>query len=208
MRDVDDGYAVVAQPPDQREQRLGLVLGQRGGRLVECDHLRLSGQGTQDLDELPLGRGEPGAEGVRGEHLLEPKPREVFPDPAVQFGPVQSAPGSAWKCPGIDILGDRDVRDDLRFLGDDPDRRAVRFERRTQGHLGTVEQDAAFGGLVVPGEDLQQGRLACAVLSHQRGDLSGWEVEGDVSEGLHGAESFRDLLHASPSGRTVAGRWR
>ena len=49
-----DGDAVVAEPAEQSEQRRGLVLGDRGGRLVEEQDLGFERQRLGDLDDLHL----------------------------------------------------------------------------------------------------------------------------------------------------------
>ena len=58
VRDVDDRYAVAAQPADHGEEAARLVVGQRGGRLVEGDQAAAGPHGAHDLDHLPLRRAE------------------------------------------------------------------------------------------------------------------------------------------------------
>ena len=54
VRDVEDGDALLAQPAHQRQQRLGLVVGQRGGGLVHHDDAGVERAGLDDLDHLLL----------------------------------------------------------------------------------------------------------------------------------------------------------
>jgi hypothetical protein len=53
-------------------------------------------------------------------------------------------------------------------------------------------------GLVVAREDLQQGRLSCAVLTHQRSDSARGQVEVDARQGAHTGEP---LVYASRAQR-------
>ncbi len=49
--------------------------------------------------------------------------------------------------------------------------------------------------LLDAGHDLDQGRLAGAVLAQQRVDLAASQLEGDVVERQRGSELLRDVLH-------------
>ncbi|GAA3062916.1 hypothetical protein GCM10020254_03550 [Streptomyces goshikiensis] len=119
--DVDDGDALVPEPVDQAEERLDLVLGEGGGGLVEGNDLGLTGQSPQDLHQLALCGGEFGSQLIGVDDLLEAEPGQVRGDAAAQLCPVQAAQGGARQGPGVHVLGDRDVRDDLRLLRDDAD---------------------------------------------------------------------------------------
>ena len=55
VADKDDRDAVIAQLFEQLEQRGGLVLGDRGRRLVQQQDLGLQRQRFGDLDDLHLG---------------------------------------------------------------------------------------------------------------------------------------------------------
>ena len=57
-RHVDDRDTLVAQPPDEPEQPLDLLVGERRGRLVEGEDPDAGLERAHDLDELALGRRE------------------------------------------------------------------------------------------------------------------------------------------------------
>ncbi|APA97175.1 hypothetical protein NS506_03119 [Nocardia seriolae] len=95
VRDVDDGQAAVAQAADQREQRFGLVIRERGGGFVEGDHLRLGGQRPHDLHQLALGRGQFRAEGVRIQVPAEAEPIQIGAHTGPQRRPIQQAARTA-----------------------------------------------------------------------------------------------------------------
>ena len=60
--------------------------------------------------------------------------------------------------------------------------------------LAAVEEHPARVGPVDAGDDLDQRRLAGAVLAHQRVDLAGPEVERDVVERLDAGEGLARVL--------------
>ena len=64
--------------------------------------------------------------------------------------------------------------------------------------LAAVEQHPALVGPVDAGDDLDQRRLAGAVLAHQRVDLAGLEVERDVVERLDAGEGLARALDGEP----------
>ena len=53
----------------------------------------------------------------------------------------------------------------------------------SRGDVGVPDADLAGGGAVEPGEDVQQGRLAGAGRSHDRGEPAGVDLDADVVEG-------------------------
>ncbi len=202
---VDDGEALRAQSADQREQGLHLVFGEGGRGFVEGHHLRLAGQRPQDLHQLALGRSEADAGRVRVEDVSEADPDQVLPEPATQRRPVEAAAAAGGQGAEVDVLGDREVRDDLRLLGDEPDAGDARVGRGAQPHLGAVDVDRAGVGRVVTADDLQQGGLARAVLAHQRGDRAGREVQADVAQGRDAGEALGQPGHAQSGGHHGGG---
>jgi hypothetical protein len=106
VRDVDDGAAVVAQPPDELEQRLDLLLGDGRGRFVERDDPRLGGQRAQDLHELALGRGEAPAQRVGVEHALEADAGQVRLNLPAKSAAVEEPAGFTGQRADVDVLRD------------------------------------------------------------------------------------------------------
>ena len=62
VRDEQDGDALVAQPADQREQRLHFVGVEARGGLVEDQHARVGGDGARHGRELLQGGGQAAGE--------------------------------------------------------------------------------------------------------------------------------------------------
>ena len=54
----DERTGLVRDPPDQRGEVVGLLLGEAGGRLVEQHEPRRPDDGAGDLDETTLGGAE------------------------------------------------------------------------------------------------------------------------------------------------------
>src|SRR5690606_6285197 len=68
----------------------------------------------------------------------------------------------------------------------------LRFPRVSEADLLAVKQDRARVGLIDAGDNLHQGRLAGAILAHQRVDLAGADVEIDITERLDTGEALAD----------------
>ena len=85
MRDVDDGHPLIAQSPDEAEQRFGLVVRKRSGRLIEDQQPGRLRQGSGDLDDLPFAD----AQGANGAIDVEVHPELVKDRPGT---PSHGAP--------------------------------------------------------------------------------------------------------------------
>ena len=62
---------LLAHPEQQRAERLGLLLGDAAGRLVEHEHLRVLGEDAGQVDDAPAAGGQ-----LAGE-LLRKAPRPM-----------------------------------------------------------------------------------------------------------------------------------
>jgi hypothetical protein len=100
---------------------------------------------------------------------VEAEPQEVVTDPGVEGGAVEEAAPAAGERPGVDVLGDGHVGDDLGLLADDADAVAARVGGGVQVEGPIVEEDTAEVGPVVPVQDLDEGGFSGAVLAHERG---------------------------------------
>ena len=85
-----------------------------------------------------------------------------------------------------------------------PSADASRGERGT--NRDAVELDRAFVVGVRAAEDLDQGRLAGAVLAGEHMDLAAEALEVDVDEHRHGAEPLADPAHAQEGSERVRRR--
>ena len=102
-----------------------------------------------------------------------------------------------------DVLADREARHEVPLLVHGADAGGDRVARRGEADLAAVDGHPPLVGLVDAGDDLDQRRLAGAVLAHQRMDLAGPKVERDAVERLDAGEGFARGLdreaHLSPS---------
>ena len=59
----------------------------------------------------------------------------------------------------------------------------------------SLQPDFAFGRREVAGNDLDEGRLAGAVVAHKADNLSAFQGKIDADQRLDGAEAHRNPLH-------------
>src|ERR1700738_1969979 len=106
-----------------------------------------------------------------------------------------------------DILGHRKVRDEVALLVDDGDACSDRIPRRAENEVSIFEFERPAVGSVNPGDDLDQGRLARAVLPHQRVNLATRQRERGLIERTNARKRLGDALqgktHRALSMRTV-----
>ncbi len=187
------------------------VRRQRRGRLVHHDHARVRRQRLRDLDELLVGDREPAREPVGVEpdaELLEHRGRLAAHPPAVDAAePLERLHADE------DVLGDGQVGEERRLLEDDRDPGRLRLLGVVEDRLLAVEQQPAGVGPVDAGEDLDERRLAGAVLADEAVHLTGEELDVAVLERVNGAEALlgvferEDWAGRAVSSRSSASRW-
>ena len=161
-----------AQGLDDVEQPLDLDRGQRGGRLVHDQHPRVERQRLGDLDDLLVGDRQPagGAGRVQG----DAETGEDRAGVALHRPPVDAPPTAERLAADEDVLGDGEVGEQRRLLVDDRDAGGLgRRPGRENSTGAAVDGERAAVGPVHPAEDLDQRRLAGAVLAEQRVRLAG-----------------------------------
>jgi hypothetical protein len=172
VRDVADGDALVAQALDEGEEDGGLVLAERGGRLVKADDARLVDEHAHDLDELSLSGRKLAAEGFRTDQPLEAVVAQVGLSTRVD-GALVEYEAAAREGADVDVLGNRDMLQDLGLLRDDAQSGYAGLARVGEVDGLAAQLECSGVGLVVAREDLEQRGLARAVLAHDRSDLAG-----------------------------------
>ncbi len=191
VRDVDQRAALRTQVVDQLEQHFRLAMRQRARRFVERDHARVAHQRLADLDHLPLRDRQPPEPRIGIEidaHLGEPLAhvtlRLAFPHPAER---VRQAAEQQ-------VFRDRQVGHVLQFLVNHRDAGRDRRGRIRELHGLAVDQHAARIGLIFAAENLQQRRLARAVLAHQAMHLARMHVERNAVECAHAGKHLADIV--------------
>ena len=140
---VDDRDTLVAQPANEREQALHLLVGERRGRLVEGEEPDAGLERPHDLDHLALSRREHVAHQVRRQHALEAVAPQVGGNELVH--PLAVHERSARReLAGVDVLSDVDAGDDLGLLVDDPDPGADGVARAPERQLLAVARHGAL----------------------------------------------------------------
>jgi hypothetical protein len=199
VRHIEDRDALPLELPDLVEQTVRLGLGQRGRRLVEDDHLdRVGRDDLRHLDQLLRRRGQPLDDHV-GVDVVEPEGVEHEPAAVVQVARPDD-PRARGQSTHEHVLADRQVRQQAELLVDGLHARGAEGRRGGGGHRGPVDLVVARVAGHGPGEDLDQGRLAGAVLARQAVHLPGDELERDAAEGLHGAVRLRDVRELQHGG--------
>ena len=179
VRDEDHRAALGSHDAQGLKQRLGFLRREHRGRLVEDQHLRLAVERLQDLDALLLAKGQ----------LPDPRPR-IDRDPVslAEFGdPPFDAPRVhhellplATMVAEHHVLSDGERGHEPEMLVHHPDPRVEGVARRRERDEASVKQDLSLVGAVEAGENVGEGRLACAVLSEQRVHLTGCRLELDA----------------------------
>ena len=91
----------------------------------------------------------------------------------VHGGAVDAAAGAQWLAAHEDVLGDREVREERRLLVDHRDAGGLGLRGRAEVDVVALEPEGAGVAAVHAGHDLDQRRLAGAVLADQRVDGAG-----------------------------------
>ena len=190
VADVHHREPAVAQPLDHAEQRLDLAGLERRGRLVHDDHPGVDRDGPGEGDHLLRAHAEAaqraahvGVHAVLGEQAF---------GPGVHLGHIDDAEAVARLAPEQQVAGHAHHRHQVDLLVDGRDAGPLRLQRGGERHrLAPVTQLAPVGP-VHPGEDLDEGRLAGAVLPDERVHLAGQEGARHLVEGEHPGESFGD----------------
>ena len=193
MRDVEHGGSPVPEPPEQREQSVGLRPHQRRGRLVEHEEARVAQEGARDLHDLTLGGAQRRDQAV----AVEAKP-EAGSDRLLRVAPH---PPSVEKratprlVPDEQRFRDGEAAHQHRFLVDDMDAERVEAARRHAADLRAADADRAAVRLGEPGQDPDDRRLAGAVLADQAMDAATSDGERGTVERARRAIALPEALH-------------
>ena len=203
VRHVEDCHAARLEQADGLEETLHIGAGQRGRRFVE--HQEVGGflptpKGTSQGDRRLLRRGQ-GSDRCRDIEVVEPEIGQGCSRPVGLTLPVDSAAvrrGEAG-AQGEVLDGGQGV-DQTEVLVHEADAErlgglAVAELQRCTVATGTEVGGRGFAGwLVVAGEDLDQRRLAGAVLPDERVGATGVDRQADVVQSDLSGEYLRQML--------------
>ncbi len=190
VADEQDAETALAQPLDEVEHLGGLLDAECRGRLVEDDDLRLADERAGDGDDLPLAAGERGdrdadagdADGQGVQQLLG----------ALLHGDLVEDRALAQLVAEEEVGDDVEVVAQRQVLVDDGDAEFLGVVRPVDLHRLALPLDGALVDGMHPGDGLDQGGLAGAVVADEGDDLTGADLQVDVGERLDGAEPFGD----------------
>ncbi len=186
MGDVDGAGTARAQLADDREQALGIGVGKHRGRLVEDDDARPVGECLGDLHDLLVGDCQ--ASGVDGGVDVEAETFEDFAGCLAQPAVIDDAR----QAPEKDVLRDGQVGRQRQFLMDNRNTPAGGAPRAGVLHRLAVNADGPGGRLHFAGKHAHQCGFSRAVLTDQRMDFAGPQVEVDALQGLYSAKVLAD----------------
>ena len=192
MRDIEHRDPLLAEALDQLQQPVRFRFGQRGGRLVEDDDLdRIRGQHLGDLDEL-LGRRRKMFDDHARPDVVQAELVQHRTTPAVQVAGTQH-PRTGRKPAHEHVLADRQVRQQAQLLVDRLHTGGAQGGWRDGADRLTLDFEAATVAVQCAGEHPDQGGLPGAVLACQAMHLTGYQLERNVAESLHGSECLGDV---------------
>ena len=195
MAHVDEPVAFRGEAAHVAEQHLHLVRQQRGGGFVEDDHLGIGGDGLGDRDHRDFIGAQRGNERGR---------IDIF-----QADAFEQLGGSASDCRPVDehtqaarqgfaqqqVLLHGQRRHEIAVLMHHRDAGGLRFVRIVEAHRLAADLDLATVGRIDPGDDLDEGGLAGAVLAQQGVDLAAMQIEAHGIERPLPREILGDVAH-------------
>ena len=162
----------------------------RGG-LVEQQDARLAKDGAGDLDLL-LDREVERADLVEEVDIVEVEGREMLAHPGLGVAPAHEAQGVGGRVGDEHVVQNREVPDQRHLLEGRLHAEAVRHPGAREPDRAALDADRARVGQDQTREQLDDRRLAGAVLAQKRMDIAGRDAEGDVIGGHGGAERLPD----------------
>ena len=197
VRDVEDRVAAASKVPDDFEEPLGFLFGERAGRLVERHDLRAAAERLGDLDHLALGQRQ-AAEFFAGIDLLADQLQQTR-----GFRPQRRAiekQAAARIATDEQVLRHGHLGHEVKFLVDDRDARGEGLGCGMKD-LRLAAQPQATGGRVIgAAEDLEQCGFARAILAHQGMDAAAANAERHAVERAHARELHGEGVEGESGG--------
>src|SRR3954454_7612271 len=192
VADQHDGDTLVLEPLDQPQHLRDLTDADSGSGLVHQHELGVGEPRPGDRHCLPLA----------ARHLLDEVTRpRLGLELAEQLGRARVHGGEVDDLEGAerslalaaeeDVLGRREVIAQGQVLVDDLDALSPRVDRLVEMDRAVVDPDLALGRREVAGDDLDQGRLAGAVVAHEADRLARLDLEAHALGRLDRADMLR-----------------
>src|SRR3712207_1089169 len=194
MGDEDHPFTLLPGAVDVAQDHRRLLHPQGARGLVEDQDLRPEVHGASYGYRLPLAARERG-DRLGGVAKADTDLVELLASYAVGLLHVEALERSYARrgfAPDEEVARDAHQRDHRQVLEDRGYPALYGVARRVEEDLLAFQRHGALGGLVDPGEDLDQGGLAGPVIAEQARDLPGLDVHGDVFESDDVPEVLRD----------------
>ena len=179
VRDEDDRAPVAGHRANRLEERLGLLRGEHGSRLVEDEDARLLVERLQDLDTLLLTEGELPDPCARIDCESVPQ-RQLRDSPLDHPRAKQESPTDRAVIAEHDVLRNGERRHEPEVLMHHRDPRVERIARRAELHSAAEEVDLSVVRPVETREDVGERRLPGTVLPQQGVHLALRRFEVDL----------------------------
>ena len=189
--DEDQRAALVAEAAGDGEQPVHLDPAQGGGGLVHDQQPRVERDGLGDLEDLLVGDRQAQRGTARVD--VDAEPGEERLGLGVHGAAVDAVCPAERLAAHEDVLGDREVREQRGLLVDHGDAGVLGLGGAVEVDLLVTEQELAGVAAVDAGDDLDQRRLAGAVLPDQRVDGPGSCLDAAGPQGDDGTERLRDV---------------
>ena len=194
MADEEDRAAAGPHLAHEMEDLRRLGQRQRRRRLVEDDQIGLLVDGAGDRDALALAAGQLADDRVRREHLRGEADLAHQPLGLADFlVDLEEAEAAGELAAHEDVADDRLLDRERPVLEHGLDAGLARPRRVPAGHRLAAHDDLAAGRRDHAGEDLDQRRLAGAVVADQADDLADVDVQADAAERVDVAVGLRDV---------------
>ena len=190
MADEEDRLPLGLQPVNEVVKRMDFLVAQRRRRLSHDHHAGVDGEGAGDGHQMFRGNAEIAQQGFRIQIGVDALQKRR--GPRLHRRPVDQTKAAARRMAEIDVLRHRQLVKQHGFLMDRGHARAGGGIGIGEMHRGSIHRNAALIGLIDPGQYLDHGGFSGAILTDQRGDLSGIKVKLHPREGPHAGESLGD----------------
>src|ERR1700761_7668154 len=211
VTDQDDGDPGIAEPPNQRQHLGDLPHAGGGGRLVHQNQPRIREAGPRDRPRLALAARH-AADKLGGTGLTFEFTKQLSGSPrhAAMVKEAERTDLPMHFPPQKDVGGRAEVVGQRQILVHDLDADVARIDRVMEMHFLIGEAHQAFARPEHTRDDLDEGRLARAVVAHQPDNLTRRHRDADMAEGLNRPIRFPyvneiEQCHRAPALATLVG---
>ena len=192
VRDEQDAEPALLEVAQEGEEEARLGQRQRRRRLVEDQHARAARQRLEDVEDLQLAEVEPVAFARQVEAHAEPVGERAR---LCEQRPLVDQPHPARLAAEHDVLGGTQRPDHRDLLVGHRDAGGERVGDAAHLHRLPAHLDRAAVGLVGAADQLDEGRLAGAVRTHQRQHLARAQVEIHAGQSKRAGKALARIAH-------------